>query len=285
MSEKVNWTGKTLAEDLANSRDQADWLTWVELPLGSVMWGNGHTPRADVLACRKSFAHPSFMIYEVKVSRSDFLADVNRGKYRAYFEHCCQLYFAAQKGLLTKDDIPEGTGLMVRGENGWRVTKAAPRREHTPSVELLIKLLIRGYEDRLVQWKQADRIRNLEYKGLKEASRRFGLRLAHEMESADELIRTANDIKAEVEQALGKEYDSIFSALSQLKSEVDSLMGKKHYAEETIQLIGVIDGLFRGARYSTEGAPRRLRTIADAMDAKIKAAGPTLEDELKNRYR
>ncbi|KKM99533.1 hypothetical protein LCGC14_1146970 [marine sediment metagenome] len=285
MSEKVNWTGKALAEDLAKSRNQADWLTWTELPLGSVQWGNGHTPRADVLCCRKSFSNPSFMIYEVKISRSDFLADVNRGKYQAYFEHCCQLYFAAPKGLIKKEEVPEGTGLMVRGENGWRAVKAAPRREHTPSVELLLKLLMRGYEDRLVQWKQYDRIKNLEYKGLKEASRRFGLRLAHDLETSDELIQTANNIKTEVGKVMGKDYNSLFGALSQLKSDVDSLMTQKHYAEETLQLIGVVDGLFRGARYSTEGAPRRLRTIADAMESKIKAAGPSLEDELKDRYK
>jgi len=281
----MNWTGKALAEDLAKSKDQSDWLTWTELPLGSVMWGNGHTPRADVLTIRKSFSNPSFMIYEVKISRSDFNADINRGKYRAYFDHCCQLYFAAPKGLIKKEEVPEGTGLIVRGDNGWRVTKAAPRREHTPSVELLLKLLMRGYEDRLVQWKQYDRIKNLEYKGLKEASRRFGLRLARDLESSDELIQTANNIKAEIEKVLGKEYDSIFSALCSLQSDVDSLMAKKHYAEETIQLISVVEHLFSGAHYAAKNAPGQLRRIADAMEAKIKAGKPTAEEELKARYR
>ncbi len=279
------WTGKDLAKDLAENRDQSKWLTWTEIPLGSVMWANGRTPRADGLTCRKSFSSPSFMIYEVKISRSDFLADINIGKYQVYFDHCCQLYFAAPKGLIKKEEVPEGTGLIVRGENGWSVTKAAPRREHTPSVELLLKLLMKGYEDRLVQWKQHDRIQNLEYKGLKEASRQFGLRIAHDLESADDLIQTANNIKAEVEKVLGKEYDSIFSALYNLKSDVDSLMTKKHYAEETIQLISVVDHLFSGAKYSINNAPRQLRRIADAMEAKIKAKEPTLENELKDRYR
>ncbi len=281
----MNWTGKDLAEDLAKGRDQDKWLTWTEIPLGSVMWENGHTPRADVLSCRKSFSNPSFMIYEVKVSRGDFLADINRGKYRAYFEHCCQLYFAVPKGLITKDEVPEGTGLMVRGDHGWRVVKAAPSREHTPSVELLLKLLMRGYEDRLVQWKQYDRIKNLEYKGLKEASRRFGLKIANDLESSEELIRTANNIKTEVEKVLGKEYTSVFSALCDLKSDVDSLMAKRHYAEETIQLISVVDHLFRGARYSANNAPGQLRRIADSMEAKIKAGKATAEDELSSRYR
>ena len=62
-------------------------------------------------------------------------------------------------------------------------------------------------------------------------------------------------------------------------------MAKKHYAEETMQLIGIVDHLFRGAKYSIDNAPGQLRRIADAMEAKIKAEGPTAEEELKARYR
>ena len=91
-------------------------------------------------------------------------------------------------------------------------------------------------------------------------------------------------VKTELEKVLGKEYDSIFSALCSLKSDVDSLMAKKHYAEETIQLISVVEGLFSGASYSAKGTPRRLRTIADVIEGKIKAEAPTPEEELKARY-
>ncbi|GAI89372.1 unnamed protein product, partial [marine sediment metagenome] len=150
----MDWTGKSLAEDLAKTKDHRDWMTWVQIPLGSVMWATGHMPRADVLAVRKSFTNPSFTIYEVKVSRSDFNADVNKGKYRIYFADCCQFYFAVPAGLVKKEEVPEGAGLIVRGENGWRVVKSAPRREYTPDVELLLKLLMRGYESQLVEWKQ-----------------------------------------------------------------------------------------------------------------------------------
>ncbi|GAH92037.1 unnamed protein product, partial [marine sediment metagenome] len=49
--------------------------------------------------------------YEVKVSRSDFHADVNKGKYRAYFEDCSQFFFAVPSGLIGLHEVPEGTGL------------------------------------------------------------------------------------------------------------------------------------------------------------------------------
>lgn len=268
----MNWTGKALAEDLAKGRDQAQWLTWVQIPLGSVMW-NGHTPRADLLAVRKSFSNPSFIIYEVKISRSDFQADINKGKYQAYFEHCCQLYFAAPKGLITKDEIPEGTGLMVRGDNGWRVVKAAPRREHTPKVELMLKLLMRGYEDHLVQWKQADRLKNLEYKGLKEAGSQFGIKVARDLASASELIEAANKIKTEVGELLGKDYGSIYNAVWALKTDVDSLLAQRRYAPETIRLVTIVDQLIQGAMIYTTSAPAQLRRIADSLEAKLSTEG------------
>ncbi|MBA7593448.1 hypothetical protein ES703_00368 [subsurface metagenome] len=266
----MDWTGNSLAEDLAKSKDQTKWLTWVQIPLGSVSWAV-HTPRADVLAARKSFVSPSFTIYEVKVSRSDFNADVSRGKYRAYFEYCCQLYFAAPKGLIAKDEIPEGVGLTVRGDNGWRVVKAAPRREHTPDVELLLKLLMRGYEDHLIQWKQYDRLKNLEYKGLKEASYQFGIKVARDLGSASELIELANKIKDEVGKILGMDYASIWNAIQGLKADVDTLLTQRHYAPETIELVIIVDRLLQGTRFFANGTPKQLRAIADRLEVLFQA--------------
>ena len=262
----MDWTGISLAEDLAQSKDQAQWLTWVQIPLGAVTYGS---PRADVLAARKSFVNPSFTIYEVKISRSDFNADINRGKYRGYFEHCCQLYFAVPKGLITKEDIPEGTGLTVRGDNGWHVVKAAPRREHTPNIELLLKLLMRGYDDHLVQWKQYDRLKNLEYKGLKEASLQFGIKVARDLQDASELIELANKLKDEVGKLIGKKYDSLSSAIYGLRADVDALLLQRRYSPEAVALASIVDRLFQGGRFFAGGTPNQLREIADKLEAKL----------------
>jgi len=211
------------------------------------------------------------MIYEVKISRSDFNADINKGKYQAYFDHCSQLYFAAPKGLITKDEVPEGTGLIVRGDHGWRVIKAAPRRENIPSVELLLKLLMRGYEDRLVQWKQADRLKNLEYKGLKEAGRQFGIKVARDLENASELIEQADKIREEVGNLLGNDYKSISSAIFGLRADVDALLAQRRYSPEAVALASIVDRLFQGGRFFTNGTPAQLRSIADKLEAKVSA--------------
>ncbi len=265
----MKWDGKTLAEDLAKNRDPAQYMTWVQVPLGSVMWSGGRVPRADVLSIRKSFSCPSFIIYEVKVSRSDFNADVNKGKYRSYFSYCSQLYFAVPAGLVHKEEVPEGTGLIVRGENGWRVVKAAPRREHKLDEELLLKLLMRGYEDRRAEWKQYEQLKNLEYKGLKEASFQHGIKIAQDLGQASELIQKAQEIKEKIGEALGKNYDTAWSAVYSLQADIERLFDQKRFSLEAMQLANVVERLLQGSIFG-DGLPEQLRKIADQVEVKFK---------------
>lgn len=260
----MDWDGKSLSEDLAKQKVLEAWMTWVQIPLGPVTFDRVGV--ADVLVARKSFTNPNFIIYEVKVNRSDFLKDVNQGKYRRYFSDCCQLYFAVPSGLISKAEVPEGTGLILRGRNGWYVVKAAPRREHKPDLELLLKLLMRGYEDHLMQWKQYDRLKNLEYKGLKEASYQFGIKVARDLGDATELIELANKIKDEVGKLLGKDYGSVCSAVYGLRADVDALLAQRRYARETIELVIIVDRLLQGTRFFADGAPKQLRAIANRLE-------------------
>lgn len=75
--------------------------------------------------------------WEVKVSRSDFLSDIRSAKYERYLPHCRKLYFATPAGLLSKDEIPEGMGLTVRGDNGWHVVKAPRLRKVDPGTHAI----------------------------------------------------------------------------------------------------------------------------------------------------
>jgi len=263
----MTWNAKSLSEELAQQKDTGIWITWVQVPLGSVQMSNVGV--ADVLAVRKSFTNPNFIIYEVKVTRGDFLSDVNRGKYRRYFPDCCQLYFAAPAGVIKKEDLPEGTGLIVRGENGWHVIKAAPRREHRPDEQLLLKLLMRGYENRLVEWKQYDRIKNLEYKGLKDASLQHGIQIGRDLAQASEIIAQAKELVAEVETALGKKYDTLWQASYQLQADIRGLLIQREYAPVVLQLAILTMRLFEGHSYLADGIPKQLRTIAGALETKL----------------
>jgi hypothetical protein len=117
------WQHDALADDLARHlRAAGDRVVWTNIPLG--MAGS---IRPDALAMDKSFSRPRFTVYEVKVSRSDFLADTNAGKWQGYWKVGEAIYFAVPEGLIKKAQVPEGAGLMLRGPSGWR-TVLAPRR-------------------------------------------------------------------------------------------------------------------------------------------------------------
>lgn len=87
----------------------------------------GDGARADVWALTVKW-HYRVIIYECKKTRSDFLADVRSGKYKKYLDHCHVLYFAAERGLIKPDEVPEGVGLYTRGpRGGWRIAKRVYR--------------------------------------------------------------------------------------------------------------------------------------------------------------
>ncbi|GAH75732.1 unnamed protein product, partial [marine sediment metagenome] len=212
---------------------------------------------------------PTFVIYEVKISRSDFNADVNRGKYLKYLSECNQLYFAAPAGIIKINEVPDGTGLIVRGDKGWQTVKSAPGRAHELDVRVLLKLLMRGYERRMIEWKQYDRLKLLEYKGLKEASFAHGIKIARDLENAAGVIQLAEEIKDKVAEVLGKNYSTVWDAVYSLKSDVDNLFSQKRYSAEVLKLVRIVEMLFQGSRFFADGVPSHLRDLANELEAKF----------------
>jgi len=126
----------------------------------------GHMcPRMDGWAMRKSWANPSFIGYEVKVSRGDFVQDQ---KWRVYLKYCNQFYFVCPTGLIKKEELPNDTGLIYLSKTGSKlfIKKIAPHREVSIPVELFMYILMarteitasqftgyRGSENKLAWWK------------------------------------------------------------------------------------------------------------------------------------
>lgn len=158
-------TGRQLAVDLAEQlAATGEWLTFVEIELpGTEGDGNGNG-RADVVTVRNhSYARQELRVYEVKVSKADFDRDVRQLKYRRYFGVAHRLFFAMPTGLVKKADVPDDAGLILRGDNGWHVTRAA--RPQTPehlSVSTILALLYRQSEEpedrRLARLEQVQRL-------------------------------------------------------------------------------------------------------------------------------
>lgn len=63
----------------------------------------------DGVGIRRSYTQPCITIYEVKVSRGDFLQD---NKWKLYFQYCNEFYFVVPKGLIDKSELPDNVGLI-----------------------------------------------------------------------------------------------------------------------------------------------------------------------------
>ena len=93
---------------------------------------NGPTHTADELlimdavALRKSWANPSVIGYEIKVSRSDFTRD---DKWQGYLQYCNEFLFACPDGLIKKEELPDNVGLIYFKNGTMRTVKRAIWRE------------------------------------------------------------------------------------------------------------------------------------------------------------
>ncbi|MFH1486622.1 MAG: MmcB family DNA repair protein [Chloroflexota bacterium] len=264
--------GREISRQLAAFFQGPRRIAWVEIPLGPVTAARaGEVAQADVLTMEKSFAHPNVRIYEVKVDHGDFLRDANAGKYEKYLGHCCQFYFAAPQGLLRPTEIPEGCGLIVQGNKTWTVTRGAQRRNHVPSTNLLLALLLRGYEDRLQGWRQDDKAHLLRFKSFKDLSRDFGIKVARQIEAAEEFLKMAEQLKSQIGEIMGRDYGSVYNAVSALQGDVNKLLQQRRYAKSAIALAEIVDRLFQGGYYFTDGLADRLREIADQVQREHEA--------------
>jgi len=150
---------------------EAKGTRFIEVPLGSVYLSYGSVGQADVITIKPSYNKFNLDIYECKVTRSDFLQDIKSGKYKRYLEHCNRLYFAAPSGIIKKEELPEGVGLIVRGDNGWSTVKLAKKRNIEFNNEMLLSLVFfngRVYNNKRInlgyvnyRWVDKDRLKGL----------------------------------------------------------------------------------------------------------------------------
>lgn len=74
----------------------------------------GH-PILDAWVMKKSWSHPLYLGYEIKVSKQNFRNDC---KWMNYLPYCNQLYFITPQGLIDKTEVPEVCGLIYISKNG-----------------------------------------------------------------------------------------------------------------------------------------------------------------------
>lgn len=137
------WQHDELAHDLAKKfRVNGDKMVWEDMNMGS-----SGSCRPDVYVINKTYSYFQPLTYEIKVSLSDFRSDITSGKWQKYLKFSAGVVFAVPKGLITKNDVPNGCGLIVRSDTGWRHAKK-PTLSQVDSLphETWMKMMIDGIE-------------------------------------------------------------------------------------------------------------------------------------------
>lgn len=133
------WGHDELAADLAGHLVAEGRMLWTDMQLGPA-----GSPRPDVYTIDKSFVSPFPSAYECKISTSDFRSDITSGKWTCYLRYAYRIFFAAPAGLISKADVPQQCGLILRHENAWRIAKKPVVNPVTIPQEALLKLIIDG---------------------------------------------------------------------------------------------------------------------------------------------
>lgn len=86
--------------------------------------------------------------YEVKISRSDFTKDVDSGKWRKYLRSVNRLTYAVPAGLVRKEEVPPGIGLITVSDGGrWQTVRRSDFHQRDDTGQL-VRMLRRVHEER-----------------------------------------------------------------------------------------------------------------------------------------
>lgn len=117
-----------------------EWATFAELPDGT---GSAHCRTIDLFAqnCYPSKRFLSVAV-EVKVTRADFRRELeNPGKRLVWERQANEFWFAAPKGVVPVEELPEGAGLLEAWGDKLRAKRRAVQRmENFPKHNLMISM-------------------------------------------------------------------------------------------------------------------------------------------------
>ena len=135
----------TLASRLAQVLRAEGRITWENIEF--VIPGHPRAVRPDVysIACTKSEERMCPTVHEVKISRSDFLADLAVADKRGGYQKLAnRMFYVTPAKLLDPGEIPEGCGLMEEVSPGRFVTiKRAKSHKVTLPAAVFMNLILK----------------------------------------------------------------------------------------------------------------------------------------------
>lgn len=228
----MTWGHNQLADDLASHlRGNSDRLVWTDMQMGP-----SGSPRPDVYTMQKSYSKFRPLSYECKVSVSDFRRDITVGKWQNYLQYSSAVIFAAPAGLIKKEDIPAGCGLIVRHQDAWRTVKG-PTMQVIKSLphDAWMKLMINGVDrlfsepqqrshntwkaNQIISKKYGDKIARL-LSNLEDAETRINVQIAIANKTAEELRLDEQERVARIRKNVEDELTEIRKAKADICREL-----------------------------------------------------------------
>jgi hypothetical protein len=222
----------------------------------------------DGWALKPSWSNQLAIGYEIKVSRGDYLRD---NKWHGYMNYCNEFYFVAPFGLLEKDEIPEGVGLITASGSRLMTKKKAQYHDADPvSIMYLYKYIImyhsglikHGFgemtrEERMAEWEK--RIED------KERINRLGWNLSKKLRATidKEIIDTRNE-----NERLKMEIDNLADVRDALSTLGFSQGNYPRWrAKETIEekIAEIERGYPASLKVQLESAEMAIRTVKHAL--------------------
>ncbi len=133
-------TANDILKLLDNRHPIEKYVTVSECKVGA-SWTSDRCPRLDMWTMARSWAHPSFIGYEIKVNRSDFIKD---NKWPDYLPYCTEFYFVCPPDVISINEIPADAGLIITSKNCNKlfIRKKAPYRDIEIPQSILLYILM-----------------------------------------------------------------------------------------------------------------------------------------------
>jgi hypothetical protein len=132
-----------LVERIAHEMTRAGRLAWRGLAVRVRVGEQWQIAMPDVFSVRHTSveAYLEPIVHEVKVRRSDLLADLRRASKReAYLQLGGECWYAIRSGIAEPDEIPAECGVLVADDARIEVARAAPKRPARMSFPLWMAL-------------------------------------------------------------------------------------------------------------------------------------------------
>jgi hypothetical protein len=204
----------------------------------------------DAISITKSWTSPMIRVYEVKVSRSDFQRD---GKYQCYLPYCHEFYFVVPKGMVKKEEVPDGIGLIYYNPEtkSLRTVKKPIYRKITVDADMLMYIIMNKLDsDRLPFYRNRSEYAKAYLEDVddrKSIGRLLGSKMAKELSAANQRLERLS--VPQQREGLFKEIVSVLDkhgiptwSEHRIPKELDEALSKS-YPQELDQLFRSIEVL------------------------------------------